>query len=71
MMVIQIIKATWPGIYLGGHSVATEHALSSSCLISTTNKATFTSHANPKYFFFHPSHHIFGRMHEVLNIGKK
>jgi hypothetical protein len=33
--------------------------------------ALFTSHANPKYFFFHPSHQIFRRMHGVLNIGKK
>jgi HEPN domain-containing protein len=34
-------------------------------------KALFTSHANPKYFLFHPSHQIFERMHEVLNVGKK
>jgi hypothetical protein len=31
----------------------------------------FTSHANPKYFLFHPSHRIFRRMHVALNIGKK
>jgi hypothetical protein len=24
-----------------------------------------------KYFLFHPSHRIFRRMHEALNIGKK
>jgi hypothetical protein len=35
------------------------------------NKGVFTSHANPKYFFFHPSHRIFGRMHGVLNVVKK
>jgi hypothetical protein len=34
-------------------------------------KAVFTSHANPNYFLFHPSHQIFGRMHGALNIGKK
>jgi hypothetical protein len=34
-------------------------------------QAVFTSHANPKYFLFHPSHRIFRRMHETLNIGKK
>jgi hypothetical protein len=34
-------------------------------------KALFTSHPNPKYFLFHPSHQIFRRMHEVLNVGKK
>jgi hypothetical protein len=26
---------------------------------------------NPKYFIFHPSHQIFQRMHEALNVGKK
>jgi hypothetical protein len=26
---------------------------------------------NPKYFLFHPSHQIFRRMHEALNVGKK
>jgi hypothetical protein len=31
----------------------------------------FTSHANPKYFLFHPLHRIFGRMHGALNVGKK
>jgi hypothetical protein len=31
----------------------------------------FTSRTNPKYFLFHPSHRIFGRMHETLNVGKK
>jgi hypothetical protein len=31
----------------------------------------FTSQANPKYFLFHPSHQIFRRMHEALNVGKK
>jgi hypothetical protein len=35
------------------------------------NKGVFTSHANPKYFLFHPSHRIFGRMHGALNVGKK
>jgi hypothetical protein len=25
----------------------------------------------PKYFIFHPSHRIFGRMHGALNVGKK
>jgi Holliday junction resolvasome RuvABC ATP-dependent DNA helicase subunit len=34
-------------------------------------KAWFTSHANPKYFLFHPSHRIFRRMHRALNVGKK
>jgi hypothetical protein len=34
-------------------------------------EAVFTSHANPKYFIFHPSHQIFRRIHEVLNVGKK
>jgi hypothetical protein len=33
--------------------------------------AAFTCHAYPKYFFFHPSHRIFRRMHETLNVGKK
>jgi hypothetical protein len=33
--------------------------------------AAFTSHPNLKYFFFHPSHQIFRRMHGVLNVGKK
>jgi hypothetical protein len=36
-----------------------------------TTWAVFTSHANPKYFLFHPSHQIFGRMHGALNVGKK
>jgi hypothetical protein len=35
------------------------------------SKALFTSHPNPKYFLFHPSHQIFRRMHEALNVGKK
>jgi hypothetical protein len=34
-------------------------------------EGVFTSHANPKYFLFHPSHRIFRRMHEALNVGKK
>jgi hypothetical protein len=34
-------------------------------------KAAFTRHAYLKYFFFHLSHRIFKRMHEVLNVGKK
>jgi hypothetical protein len=34
-------------------------------------KAAFTCHAYPKYFLFHPSHRIFRRMHEALNVGKK
>jgi hypothetical protein len=33
--------------------------------------ASFTFHTNPKYFLFHPSHRIFRRMHEALNVGKK
>jgi hypothetical protein len=33
--------------------------------------ALFTSHPNPKYFLFHPSHQIFRRIHGALNIGKK
>jgi hypothetical protein len=33
--------------------------------------AAFTSHPNPKYFFFHPLHQIFRRMHGALNVGKK
>jgi hypothetical protein len=33
--------------------------------------AAFTSHASPKYFLFHLSHQIFGRMHGALNIDKK
>jgi hypothetical protein len=35
------------------------------------NRALFTSHPNPKYFLFHPSHQIFRRMHGVLNVDKK
>jgi hypothetical protein len=35
------------------------------------SEGLFSSHANPKYFLFHPSHQIFGHMHEVLNVGKK
>jgi hypothetical protein len=35
------------------------------------NRAVFTSHTNPKYFLFHPSHQIFERMHGALNIDKK
>jgi threonine/homoserine/homoserine lactone efflux protein len=27
------------------------------------SQGVFTSHANPKYFLFHPSHRIFRRMH--------
>jgi hypothetical protein len=34
-------------------------------------EALFTSHPNPKYFLFHPSHQIFRRMHGALNVGKK
>jgi hypothetical protein len=34
-------------------------------------EAAFTCHAYPKYFLFHPSHRIFRRMHEALNVGKK
>jgi hypothetical protein len=34
-------------------------------------KALFSWHANPKYFFFHPSHQIFRYMHGALNVGKK
>jgi hypothetical protein len=37
----------------------------------TGSKGVFTSHANPKYFLFHSSHQIFGRMHRVLNVDKK
>jgi hypothetical protein len=33
--------------------------------------ALITSHPNPKYFLFHPSHQIFRRMYEALNVGKK
>jgi hypothetical protein len=33
--------------------------------------AAFTCHVYPKYFLFHPSHRIFRRMHEALNIDKK
>jgi hypothetical protein len=33
--------------------------------------AAFTCHAYPKYFLFHPSHRIFRRMHEALNVDKK
>jgi hypothetical protein len=33
--------------------------------------ALFISHANPKYFLFHPSHRIFRCMREALNVGKK
>jgi hypothetical protein len=38
---------------------------------SPSLQAAFTCHAFPKYFLFHPSHRIFRRMHEVLNVGKK
>jgi hypothetical protein len=31
----------------------------------------FTSHANSKYFLFHPSYQIFGHMYGVLNVDKK
>jgi hypothetical protein len=34
-------------------------------------KGVFTSHAKPKYFFFHPLHPTFGRMHGALNVSKK
>jgi hypothetical protein len=34
-------------------------------------RAMFTSHANLKYFLFHPSHRIFKRMHGALNVDKK
>jgi hypothetical protein len=34
-------------------------------------EAIFTSHANPKYFLFHPLYQIFGYIYGVLNIGKK
>jgi hypothetical protein len=33
--------------------------------------ALFTSHANLKYFLFHPSHRIFERIYRTLNVGKK
>jgi hypothetical protein len=36
-----------------------------------STKGPFTSHANPKYFLFHPSHQIFKRMYGALNVGKK
>jgi hypothetical protein len=39
--------------------------------VQTFVKAAFTCHAYPKYFLFHPSHRIFKRMHEALNVGKK
>jgi subtilisin family serine protease len=38
---------------------------------SSNTMALFTSHANPKYFLFHPSHQIFRRMYGALNVGKK
>jgi hypothetical protein len=44
------------------------------CYLDPFQKITigvFTSHANPKYFFFHSSHRIFGRMYGALNVGKK
>jgi hypothetical protein len=43
------------------------------CCFSSASSAqgVFTSHANLKYFLFHPLHRIFGHMHEVLNISKK
>jgi hypothetical protein len=34
-------------------------------------QGVFTSRANQKYFLFHSSHRIFGRMHGALNVGKK
>jgi hypothetical protein len=34
-------------------------------------EALFTSHANPKYLIFHPSHRIFKHMNGALNVGKK
>jgi hypothetical protein len=40
-------------------------------VLRTTAEALFTSPPNPKYFLFHPSHQIFRRMHEALNVGKK
>jgi hypothetical protein len=40
-------------------------------VIAKRSQALFTSHPNPKYFLFHPSHQIFRRMHEALNVGKK
>jgi hypothetical protein len=40
------------------------------CICSVL-QGVFTSHANSKYFFFHPSHRIFEHMHETLNVGKK
>jgi hypothetical protein len=38
---------------------------------ASVTEAAFTSYRNPKYFIFHPSHQIFKRMHETLNVGKK
>jgi hypothetical protein len=35
------------------------------------NEAVFTSFKIPKILQDSPSHRIFGRMHGVLNIGKK
>jgi hypothetical protein len=36
-----------------------------------TTEAAFTFYRKPKYFLFHPSHQIFKRIHETLNVGKK
>jgi hypothetical protein len=38
---------------------------------STTAKPVFSSFKIPKVLPDSPSHRIFGRMHEALNIGKK
>jgi hypothetical protein len=58
------------------HSIGRYISLSSTLNISSTLffsqiQGAFTSHANPKYFLFHPLHQIFERMHVVLNVGKK
>jgi hypothetical protein len=47
------------------------HRLYMISFYSRNIKAAFTSRPNPKYFIFHPSHQIFRRMHEALNVGKK
>jgi hypothetical protein len=39
--------------------------------LCTVIQALFTSHPNPKYFLFYPSHQIFRRMYGALNVGKK
>jgi hypothetical protein len=52
--------------YLSSHKYQSKHQGS-----EKHTKALFTSHPNPKYFLFHPSHQIFRRMHGALNVGKK